>query len=229
MYLDGFVEYSNRTFFKHEEPQRYMYNRGLNKEDIENYTIGYTKFAKIKKTKDIDYKMLLDSTYNFKMLENRIIIPLRNLIGNVNGLVVRSIKEKRYNLYLMEEAKKIGHFFGLFEVLNVILDKNIVFVHESAIDSISFSKVFQNSISTLTSFINDQQYEILTMLVDKIVLVFDPDKPGRTGQRELFKRYGRKHLDSIFIGYSDSNNCLRIGGLKNFQSYIRSKVPVLLQ
>lgn len=228
MYIDEFVARANKTFFKYEKAEQYMYNRGFTKEDIVKYSIGYTKIAKIRKSYDSDYKFIHDKTYKFRFLENRIVIPLRNIIGKVNGLVVRKIEEKRYNIYLLSEAKKIGAFFGIYESLQDILEKRRVFVHEAALDAASFSKVFPNSISTLTSFINDEQYEFLTMLVDKIILVFDEDGPGQSGKRMLFKRFGKKYLDSISIGYSDSNKCLQTQGLKNFSTYIKRKVPILL-
>jgi DNA primase len=229
MYLDEFVEYSNRTFFEHAEPQRYIYGRGFDHSDVEKYSLGYTRFAKIRKVQDADYKALHDGTYKFKLLERRIIIPLRNVIGRVNGLVVRSIEEKRYNIYLMEEAKKIGAFFGLYEAVASILERGRVFVHEAALDSASFAKVFPNTISTLTSFINDEQYEMLRMFADKIILVFDEDGPGQAGKEMLFRRYGNKNFEAISIGYSDSNSCLQRRGVEGFRSYIRKKVPILLQ
>lgn len=229
MYLDEFVGYANRTFFKYPEPQQYIYGRGFDRTDVEKYSIGYTRFAKIRKVQDADYKALHDGTYKFKLLERRILIPLRSTIGRVNGLVVRSIEEKRYNIYLMEEAKKIGAFFGLFEAIPSILEKNRVFVHEAALDSASFAKVFPNTVSTLTSFINDEQYEMLRLFADKIILVFDEDGPGQAGKRMLFKRYGNKNLESISIGYSDSNSCLQRRGIEGFRSYLKRKIPILLQ
>lgn len=229
MYLDEFVEYANRTFFEHAEPQKYIYGRGFDRSDVNKYLLGYTKFVKIKKVQDADYKALHDGTFKFKLLENRLIIPLRNIIGRVNGLVVRSIKEKRYNIYLMEEAKKIGAFFGLYEAVDSILERGKVFVHEAALDSASFAKVFPNTVSTLTSFINDEQYELLRMFADKIILVFDEDGPGRAGKDMLFRRYGKKNLEAISIGYSDSNSCLQIRGVEGFKSYIKKRIPVLLQ
>ena len=84
----------------------------------------------------------------------------------------------RYMIYLLKEANKMGGFFGLFEALPHIMATRKVFVHEGAIDALSFAKVFPNTISSLTSFINEPQFELLDLLVDKIILVFDDDKAG---------------------------------------------------
>lgn len=229
MYLDDFVCRASSSIMGYEEPLAYLRGRGLSDEDIKKFSLGYSKLVKIKKVNDKDYKELHERTYKFKGLENRIIIPLRNLVGKVNGIVSRSISEKRYIVYLMEEAKKIGAFFGLHEALPFILKSGKVFVHEAAFNSISFSKIFPNSVSTITSYINEEQYETLTMLANKIVLVFDEDEVGRKSTEILFKKYGNKFLEEVSIGYKDSNDCLRIMGLDGFGKYLKRRIPRLLQ
>lgn len=228
MYLDEFVANANKRIFDYEDPLKYLSGRGFGKDDIVKFGFGYLKVAKIKKENSPDYKALHDSTYGFKTLESKIIIPLRNILGKVNGLVVRSIKEKKYNLYLLKEARDIGGWFGLYEALPYAIKTGKIFIHEGALNSVSFSKVFNNTASSLTSFINDQQYETLRMFVDKIILVYDEDKAGEIGVAGLKKRYG-KYIDSISIGYDDTNSCLQKMGETSFVKYIKNKVPLLLQ
>lgn len=229
MYLDDFVQRANKTFFENEEACHYMLTRGFSLEDIKRYNIGCTNVVKIRKEQDPDYKDLHDRTYKFKLLQGRLIFPCKNLVGRVNGMVVRSISEKRFNVYLMQEAKKIGAFFGLCEALPDIIRTGKVFVHEAAMDCMSFAKVFPNTISTLTSFINEEQIEVLSMLASKIILVFDEDDPGRKGIDILKYKYPDKKFESISLGYHDSNSCLISRGRDCFEQYIKSKVPVLLQ
>jgi DNA primase len=228
MYLNEFVEHANKRIFDYEDPLKYLYSRGFDKEDILRFGFGYLRVAKIKKENSLDYKSLHDGTYGFKTLENRIIMPLKNILGSVNGLVVRSIKEKKYNLYLLKEARDIGGWFGLYEALPYAIKTRKIFIHEGAFNSVSFSKVFKNTASSLTSFINDQQFETLRMFVDLIILVYDEDKAGRIGVAGLKKRYGR-YIDSISIGYDDTNSCLQKMGKIPFVNYIKNKVPLLLQ
>jgi DNA primase len=228
MYLDEFVEHSSKVILEYEEPLKYLSGRGFSKEDILNFKLGFLKVAKIKKENSEDYKKLHDETYHFKSLENRIIMPLRNVLGKVNGLVVRSIKEKKYNLYLLKEARDIGAWFGLYEALPYAVKSGKIFIHEGGFNSIAFSKVFKNSAASLTSFINDQQYDTLRMFVDLIILVYDSDKAGMIGTASLKKRYG-KSIESITLGYDDPNSCLQKMGQSPFINYIKNKVPVLLQ
>jgi DNA primase len=213
---------------KYEDPLKYLAGRGFSLEDINKYGLGYLRVAKIKKENSEEYKKLHEDTYCFKTLENRIIIPLKNVLGNVNGLVVRSIKEKKYNLYLLNEAKAIGGWFGLYEALPYIVKTKRVFVHEAAFNSIAFSKILQNTVSSLTSFINEVQFETIRMYADTIILVYDEDKVGHSGVFELKKRYG-KCIESVSIGYKDTCRCLEVKGEKEFIRYMRSKIPFMLQ
>jgi DNA primase len=228
MYLDEFAERAGRMVFEYEEPVKYLEGRGFTKEDIKKFGFGFLKVAKIKKENSTDYKELHDKTYGFKTLENKIIIPLKNVLGRVNGLVVRSIKEKKYNLHLLKEARNIGAWYGLYEAIPHIIKTKKVFVHEAAFNSASFSKVFPNTISSLTSFINEPQYEMLRLYADKIILIYDDDIAGNTGISVLKKRYGNV-IETINIGYGDTNSCLQKRGPVGFESYIRNKIPFMLQ
>lgn len=229
MYLDPFVKRACEAIFRYEEPLRYLYQRGITDEDIKKYSLGYLSIAKINDDGSEDYKHLKEQTYNFRALEKRLLIPLKNVLGKVNGVITRDIKEKKYRQFFLKEAKNIGTFFGLYEALPEILKQRKVFVHEGAIDAISFSKVFPNSISVLTSRINECQYETLRFFADTIILVFDEDSPGKHGVDTMYKLFGRKHLYTLSIGFNDSNACLQRMGLESFRRYMRNKVPLLLR
>jgi DNA primase len=229
MYLDNFINRAQKSIFSYEEATDYLHGRGITDEDILKYSLGYTKFATIKDDGSIDYANLKEKTWSFKGLQKRIIFPLRNILGHVNGVVIRDIHKKIYIQVLFEEAKRIGAFFGMYEALPHILKTKKVFVHEGAIDSISFSKVFPNSLSTLTSFINEPQYQMLRMFADKIILVFDNDGPGKFGARKSIETYGDRNISTVDIGYGDSNQCLQRLGPVKFDQYIKSKVPFFLR
>jgi DNA primase len=229
MYLNDFIRRANKSLFEYEEPREYLYSRGLTDEDIKKFEIGYVKYANIKKDDSEDYKALWERTHELRSLQKKIIFPLKNLLGNVHGLCVRDIKNKIYIQYFLGEAKKIGAFFGLQEALPHILKTRKVFVHEGAFDSISFAQVFPNTVSSLTSFLNEQQYELLRFFADKIILVYDKDKAGNTGYQKSIEYYGDRYIDQVYIGADDSNTYLQMLGQAKFEKYIRSKVPYLLQ
>lgn len=229
MYLNNLVKKAHTNISSYPEPLAYLYSRGLDKEDIDKYEIGYLKIAKIIDDGSSDYKKIKKETFDFKGLQKRIIFPLKNAIGYTNGLVVRDINKKLYTQVFLTEALNIGAFFGLYEAIPSIYDKGIVFVHEGAINCMSFAKIFPNTVSSLTSFLNQQQYDILKFFADKIVLVYDNDDSGKFGVKKIMKTYQDNNIYSINIGYKDSNECLQKLGLTKFEQYIKSKIPLLLR
>jgi len=228
MFLEDFARRANKIISEYPEPNQYLKGRGITESDIKDFCIGYMRIVNIKAEDSEDYRVLSGDTYEFKSLQKKLVFPLRNILGAVNGLCTRDIVQKRYNQYFLSEARKIGAFFGLFEALPHIYRTRKVFVHEGAIDAISFAKVFKNSVSSLTSFLNEAQYEFLSLICDKIILVYDDDDAGHTGERKMKEYYGNKKIESVFIGTDDSNTYLRVLGPQKFDTYIRSKIPKYL-
>jgi len=229
MYLDTFVEKANKIIFSYPDPMSYLNKRGITEYDIKKFSLGYVKSANMKVCDSDDYIYIKEATYGFRGLQNRIVIPLRNILGHTNGLIVRDITKKHYVQYFLKEAKNIGAFFGLYEALPHIFKTKKVFVHEGAFNSISFSKVFPNSIACLTSILNENQYELLLMFASKIILVFDADDPGSYGMSKIFERFGDKHITTVSLGYNDTNDCYQKMDLEKFKKYITNKVPILLR
>jgi DNA primase len=231
VYLNSFTDMCHSTFPKYGEALAYMRSRSLSLEDINKYGIGYTKLGSVPKSSSEDYQYLHDKTYGFKYLRERLIFPLRNMLGSVNGMVTRETNDKgrRYIVYLLQEAKKIGGFFGLYEALPHIMRTKKVFVHEGAIDVASFSKVFPNTVSCLTSFINEAQFETLDMLADKIILVYDNDKAGEYGVRKMKETYGASKIDSLSLGDGDANSYLQIKSPEEYKRFITSKIPFMMR
>lgn len=229
MFLHELVKRANKIILEYTEPVKYLNGRGITEFDIARYGIGYMRAVNIKEEDTEDYRTLSQDTYKFKLFQNKILFPLRNILGITTGLCTREIEKKQYNQHFLLEAKKTGAFFGLFEALPYIRKTGKVFVHEGAINAISFAKVFPNTISSLTSFLNETQYELLSFICDKIVVVYDEDTAGHIGVYKMKKQYGDKIIESISIGTDDSNTYLKMLGLQKFENYIKSKVPRYLQ
>lgn len=161
------------------------------------------------------------------MLKKKILIPLENSAGLVNGVITRNIDPEskyRYKQFLMKEAANIGAFFGLPQALPYILNEGVVYVVEGAIDCISLAKAFPNTVSTLTSFINEEQMWLLRMLADYIVLVFDPDEAGRKGVDIVLNKYGSKGITSRELSYGDPNKCLVKMGEVEFVKFAKKSL-----
>lgn len=229
VYLDSFAVKASTSIFEHPTAMKYLAGRAISEGDIRRYGLGYTRFAKIQDNGSDDWRRLKEETFGFKGLENRVIIPLRNIIGRVNGIQTRSLDKKMYKDHMMSEAKAIGAFFGLYEALPFIRATRKVFVHEGAFNCISFSRVFPNSVAALTSFLSEVQVEMLRFLTDLIIVVFDRDEAGDVGRAKLLKTYGSAGFEFVTVGESDANSCLKVMGEERFGRYLRTRVPALLQ
>lgn len=229
MYLDHLVQKASKAIWDYPEPLAYLKKRGLSEDDMRRYGVGYLKIANLPKEDSYDYQHFYRETNQFRYLQNKLIFPLRNIHGKVNGVVTRDLAHKRYTQFFLPECSAIGGFFGLFEALPHIWRTKRVFVHEGAFDAISFGKVFPNTVASITSFLNERQYELLMFFVKKIILIYDKDSAGYTGLKKAHEEYGEQHIDHVFIGDQDSNACLQVMGLERFQKYIRSRIPILYQ
>lgn len=229
MYLDDFVQRASQTLIGYEEPLSYLKRRGVDEEDVRHYSIGFCKIVRIPKSNSPDYKLLFEASNEFRGLKGKILFPLRNVLGHVNGLVVRRTDKKQYTQYFLTEAKKIGAFFGLYEALPHIQRTKKVFVHEGAFDAISFAKVFPNTLSSLTSYLNEQQYELLRFFADKIIVIYDKDEAGYSGVHKMTEAYGTRHIETVFLGDSDANQYHQTMGMEKFSKFLKSRIPSILQ
>jgi DNA primase len=229
MFLNEIVKKAHKTITEYSEPVQYLNGRGIVGEDICKFSIGFSRVINVPKEDSVDYRALFEESYKFRAFQDKLLFPLRNILGEVNGLCTRTLDKKQYKQYFLSEANKAGAFFGLFEALPHIERTGRVFVHEGAINAISFSKVFPNTVSSLTSFLNEPQYELLSLICEKIVVIYDEDQAGEIGIYKMKKAYGEKLIESVSIGEDDSNKYLQMFGLKKFSEYIKYKIPGYLQ
>jgi DNA primase len=176
-----------------------------------------------------DYAVFKKDTMNYKHLEKKILIPLRNQMGNVYGLYARSLDKSFYKHYATSEEKLLGGFFGLFDALPSIYEKGYVYVVEGPMDCISLRKAFPNVVASLTAFINEQQIEFLKFFVKKIIVVFDGDAAGERGAESVSNTYGEKLISvKNLAGYKDANSCLTALGLEKFKKFAKNKLTVVM-
>jgi DNA primase len=220
MFLDPTVNRAHESLKNYPEVKEYLTSRCISIEEANKYRLGYTISPFVPAMpEDEDYLLLKEETKDFFYWRKKLIIPLENAVGLTNGLITRVMEPDakfRYRQYLTKEASTIGAFFGLSQALPHIIREGIVFVTEGAIDCISLARVYPNTVSTLTSFINEEQMWLLRQVADSIVMVFDPDKPGREGVEKVFSKYGRKGVYNREFGHGDPNACLVKMGEEKF-------------
>jgi len=231
MFLDPLVNRAASSLANYPDVLGYLTDaRKFTKGEINSYRLGHTAVPFLPLSNDPEEDDFREVTRNLFFLKNRVIIPLENSVGLVNGLITRSLEKEtkfRYGHYYLKEAKQIGAFFGLRQALPHILAKGVVYVTEGAFDCISIARHFPNTVSTLTSNINEEQMFTLRMIADNIVMVFDPDKAGREGVQSVFTKFGRKGIYSREFGHKDPNAYLVKHGDEAFKKALSNTLGSL--
>jgi DNA primase len=226
MFLDYLVKYTHQSIYRYKEVLEYLKSRNLTDAEIHEFEIGFNKVISIPAHDDEDYFRFLDKTYKGRKLEEKIIFPLKDALGNNVGLIGRSIKKKEFEIYVTKRGKFEGFFFGLDKALPFIYRENKVYVVEGPFDFFALRKALPNVVAALTAGISENQYNYLRFFCDNIVLVLDSDKAGKIGTDKAMKNLN-KGIYSMELGFKDSAKTLEVLGIDKFKSYVLKRVPVI--
>lgn len=228
MLLDALARNFNLAIFRYEHVISYLASREVSKEDINKYGIGYNKVVGIPADPDPVRGEFIEATNNGKRFENKIIFPYKDTLGQVVGFLGRSL-EKEYKNFVTEEAKYSGFFFGLYEALPYIYQIGYVFIVEGCFDCIALSKVFPNTVASMTAGLSEAQYALLRLYCKKLITVFDSDETGRFAAnkvQEILNSDQKSIIDVNLVDYKDPAKCLEVLKLEKFRKYIMNKFPV---
>jgi DNA primase len=214
MFLDELTNSLHHSIYRYPEVLKYLKSREVTDEDIKAYHIGYGKVVRAPAEVSIDHDNFMDECWRGKKLENKVVFPFKDALGNTIGLVGRSIESKEFKVFVTEEAKFKGFFFGLFQALPHMYRTKKVFIVEGCFDQLALAKVFPNTVATLTAGLSDAQYDLLMMYCEKIITVFDSDKAGWYGKKEAMQRPNVVGAD---LGYKDPAKYLEEVKLKKFR------------
>lgn len=224
MFLDKMVRNMNASIFRYNKALSYLDSRGVTTDDIKKYLIGYARIINVLDDNSLEYKRFMKESWKGRKFETKIVFPIHNLIGQVIGIVGRSIETKNFKTFVTEESKFSGFFFGLYQALPYIYKTGRVYVVEGTFDCLALSKVFPNVVSTVTSGLYPNQYKILDFYCDSIITIFDNDKAGKIAA-EIAE--GKKKVINLNLGYKDPAKCYETLGLRKFRLFLEKKVKTL--
>ena len=225
MFLDDLVVISSRALKRYPEAQAYLAGRLITGEDIEKYRIGYWKTIGVPNDGTEDRERFMEEAWKGRRYEGMIIFPILDALGRAVGIIGRSISSKLFNTFLLEEARYNGFFFGFYQALPDIYERNKAYVVEGAPDTIALSKVIPNTVGASTAGLYENQYEYLKLFCDEIVTVFDSDEAGREAADKAVKFL--KGVSKMDLGYHDPDNCLKTLGLQGFHKHVKNKMNKL--
>jgi len=152
---------------------------------------------------------------------HQLIMPYKDLYGNIIGLVGRSLLGDDERKLLSVPAKykntsfsKGNHMFGLFEAKESILTKDMVYVVEGQFDVIkSFEKGITNIVAIGSSNMTFNQLSLLCRYTQNICLLLDNDEAGESGRKKIKEKYSRyaNIIDKLYVpkGYKDIDEYLK--------------------
>jgi DNA primase len=221
MFLEQIITTAHNSISRYPIALDYLRSRLVTDNQIKDFKIGYGKVLRIPEVAFPDKERFMAETFRGRKLENRILFPFQDPIGRVIGLAGRSIETKEFKTFVSDEGKYMGFFFGLYQALPHIYTTKRVYVVEGYFDLLAFSKVYPNTVATITSGMSEAQYELLCFFCDDIVTCFDSDEAGDLGRKKASQW---KNVREIQLGYKDPAKCLETLHLNAFKSFVSKKV-----
>ncbi|MEG1066018.1 MAG: DNA primase [Erysipelotrichaceae bacterium] len=172
----------------------YLEKRGITKDIIEKFTIGYNpsgsklyQFLNAKKhTDELLTKIDLVRAYNngFKdVFAERILIPIHNEFGKPVGFTGRRLLENEDAKYINTAStpvyEKGNIVFNYHRAKKEIKDRKCVYLLEGAMDVISLEKIgITNAVATLGTACTNEQVKQIKNLHTLVRIFYDGDQAG---------------------------------------------------
>ncbi|MGB9638295.1 MAG: DNA primase [bacterium] len=223
-----FSEYYNKVLLKTTVGQKaleYLKNRGINKELIETFLIGYCPknientltFINKKKLniKDlINISLIIEKGKNkyHEIMSGRITFPIFKS-NKVIGISGRAIDNKTEPKYLNTIGlQKNSTLYALNITKNYIKSENKAIITEGYFDALSIYKTgFKNVVAIMGTNISSEQLNLLKKYCNRVLLVLDQDKSGIEATLKLLLLFiSNNFLVEIttFKDYKDPNEIL---------------------
>ncbi|MFW6172138.1 MAG: DNA primase [Elusimicrobiota bacterium] len=239
-----FNKYLNSS--KGTKAKDYLKSRGVSKETIEKFKIGFSPDGNILSGnalgEGVSEKILIKSGLAgrgssgkiYDKFKNRIIFPIHDERGDIRGFGGRVLEQKKLPKYLNtpqnEVFEKRKMMYGFFQGKNKIKQAKRIIVLEGYMDVVAAHQYgITNSVATLGTSLTREHIYKLKHWTEEVVLAFDSDSAGK---KAAF-RAGEILLDSQMRGKvcvlpagKDPDDIIRKESDK-FMDYIESAQTIL--
>jgi DNA primase len=183
-----------------EQAREYLRKRGIDKKVVLKFELGYAlpgfdNFTRnvVRSAEDVSFAQKLGllkvstsrggSTYDF--YRDRIMFPIKDPSGKILGFGGRIIRESEEAKYINSPASPIYDkgktFYGLYQAQGSIRKSRIAILVEGYLDVIGLhSKELDTAIAPLGTSLTNNQVRNIKSYADKVKLVFDGDKAGKS-------------------------------------------------
>ena len=241
MILNYFVDWASDNVSSSEDALKYLYSRGVSNDQILRYKIGYISEAYDPISElDVNHTELCNEnlkqgcdTCRFKYflagnrLRESIVLPLTSYSKKIIGVQLRSIKEKRYESFMIQNRSE-SYFFGLSPSMDRIWSREEIAITEGPFDALALDKTGLFPVVALTTNTsNENQTRFLRRFVKKVYLFLDLDQAGRDGASKISNKLNDKDVQIVNYKHNsfsvkDLNELWSRCGDERFQHHIKS-------
>lgn len=233
--------FQNNLYSKEGTKAReYLKNRKLDEETIKEFGIGLSLSEKDSLTKllmskgnSLEELNLIDlSNSSHDTYINRIIFPLQDKNGNINGFSGRIYNNEDLNKYQNTKEtpifKKRENLFNYHRAKEEVRKKNQVIIMEGFMAVIRAHTVgIKNCIATMGTALSKEQLELIKKLCPNIILCYDGDNAGQKAtllNGEQFVKNGINPKVITLFDKLDPDDYIIKYGAESFQNLIDNAI-----
>ena len=230
-----------------EKAREYLEQRGLKKQDLERFGIGYApsgwdNLLSYLRGRGVPDQLALEAGLiveregggYYDRFRNRVIFPIRDLLMRVRGFGARVLDDSLPKYINSPESpvyKKGELLYGIELAKDVIRKKDRAIVVEGYFDRIQLALAgFDEAVASLGTAFTSSQARMLARYTNNIYLVFDADEAGRKASIRALEVFLSSGLFPYLVlmpeGY-DPDDLIRKQGSSAFEKLLE-QAPKLL-
>jgi len=230
-----------------EEARRYLAQRGIGKEMIEDHRLGYSldrwdglvqhlrdKKVSLELAWELGLILPKRSEGWYDVFRGRVIFPIFDLHRQVVGFGGRIIQTGQPK-YLNSPESAIYHkgetLYGLQVAKGYLSERECAIICEGYFDLLTLHRYgFKNSVATLGTALTTQHIRLLKRYTKNLITVFDSDQAGVQATLRTLPLFLEEDVFGKMVLLpkgEDPDTFLRKGGVKDFEKRVQEAIPLI--
>ena len=201
------------------EAAAYLDGRGVSKESIDNWGIGFCPVFSSELVNRLRDNNLVDAAVNAGVLRlshgqptcvfrGRIVFPIRNKIGQLVSFAGRDITGESKAKYINGKEttlySKSNILFGIDKAISSIREWGRVILVEGYFDVVALHQAeISESVATCGTALTPNHVKLFSKLTDKALCFFDSDDAGRRAASKALPILAKGNVDSLTVNLPD--------------------------
>ena len=245
-----YSEYFHKKLLENNSlPKEYLKKRGINKDAIIEFQIGYVPFNSdfyLELSKKYSEKEIFDTGLfyknekykkNINRFYSRIIFPIRNITGDIIAFGGRIIEDKKIAKYInspeTEFYKKGKHVYNLDKARSASNKASEVVIVEGYMDVISiYSAGIKNVVSNSGIALTESQINLIWKFFSNPIICLDGDVSGQKAALRIAESLLPHVKENNQIGFvtlskgMDPDDYIKEKGKDSFQEFLSKKLSI---